>query len=181
VTDEDPWYVQLREEWKPARVRLLLIAESAPDDDGDPARRRYFYSDRLTRDNLFRAVVDALYRTTREDLLGYGKRASLEQLRTDGVYLIDLSTAPVNRLVGPARTRALRESVPGCVARAIALQPEGIVLVKHEVHAMLAQPLRDAGLKVLNDAGLPFPLGNWRAQFVEGVRAAVGRLESRGR
>jgi hypothetical protein len=33
--------------------------------------------------------------------------------------------------------------------------------------------LRDAGVRVLHDQPLPFPLGNWRAEFVAGLRQAL--------
>lgn len=62
VIVELPWYAELREKWRPERVRLLLMAESAPADDGDENRRRFFYLDRLSgADNLFRGTVEALY------------------------------------------------------------------------------------------------------------------------
>jgi hypothetical protein len=39
---EDFWYAERRARWKPDHVRLLLIAESAPDDGGDIENRRFF-------------------------------------------------------------------------------------------------------------------------------------------
>ena len=55
---EDAWYAERRTRWQPEHVRLLLIAESAPDDGGDIANRRFFYDDNLTaKDGLFREVV----------------------------------------------------------------------------------------------------------------------------
>ena len=178
MTDDDTWYAHLREALKPQHVHLLIIGESAPDDDGDPSRRRFFYSDRLAADNLFRSVVDALYQVTKEELRETGKRPWLERLRADEVFLIDLSPVPVNRATRPARVRMLRESVPGCVDRALALRPDGVVLVSRDVHEFLAQPLRDAGLRVLNDEAVPFPLGSWRSAFVSRFRSAVHALES---
>lgn len=58
---EDPWYSVRRPRWKPEHVRLLLIAESAPDDGGDLASRRFFYDEYLTgKDGLFREGVRSL-------------------------------------------------------------------------------------------------------------------------
>lgn len=58
---EDPWYAERRARWRPNRVRLLMIAESVPDDGGDEANRRFFYDDRLTgNDGLFRQTVQVL-------------------------------------------------------------------------------------------------------------------------
>ena len=96
---EEPWYSLLREQWKPNRVHLLLIAESAPDDHGDPSQRRFFYADHFGgADNLFRSVVHAMYGTTKEDLKQTGKRPWLERLRSDGFYLIDLAPYPSTRV-----------------------------------------------------------------------------------
>lgn len=59
---EDPWHAGRRARWKPDDVRLLLIAESAPDDGGNEADRRFFYDDDLTgRDGLFRQVVEVMF------------------------------------------------------------------------------------------------------------------------
>lgn len=177
MQDEDAWYVSLRERWRPEQVRLLLIAESAPDDGGVPSNRRFFYSERLTRDNLFRSVVLALYGITSDELKSVGKSALLQRLVDDGVFLIDLVPFPVNALSGSERFRALRANVAGCVERARMLDPDGVVVVKKDVFRLLAEPLRAAGLPLLHSEGISFPLGNTRAEFVRDFTAAVGRLE----
>ncbi|HWK19289.1 MAG TPA: hypothetical protein VNR37_00770 [Microbacteriaceae bacterium] len=177
--DEEPWYAQLREKWKPEKVRLLLIAESAPDDRGDPSRRRFFYADRLTIDNLFRSVVLALYDVTKDDLVRTEKTDLLARLKDDGVYLIDLVPYPINGLDGAARRQAQTQNVAGCVARGKELVPEGVVVIKKDIFALLDRPLRAAGLPVLHERGIPFPLGNTRAEFVDDLRDAVEKLPAR--
>lgn len=176
--DEEAWYSRLRQQWKPAHVRLLLIAESAPDDGGDEARRRFFYAERLGADNLFRGVVEALYGTTKEDLRKTGKAPWLERLKTDGVYLIDLAPSPVNAMGSAARKRTLTDSVPGCVSRAKALQPDGVIVIKADLYPLLSLPLQKAGLSLLQDGPIAFPLGNTRAEFVHGFNRARSRLGS---
>lgn len=130
MTDEDPRYAQLRSQWNPSRVKLLIIAESAPADGGDVSARRFFYADRLGPDNLFRGVVGAMYGASKMDLQRTGKRPWLERLRDDGFFLIDLAQYPVNALSAAERRRVLHEAFPGCVARASALDPVGVVVVK---------------------------------------------------
>jgi hypothetical protein len=176
VTDEEPWYAQLRSQWKPNRVKLLMIAESPPADGGDVSGRRFFYADRIGPDNLFRGVVEAMYGTSKVDLQRTGKRPWLERLRDDGFFLIDLAPYPVNALSTIERRRVLHEAVPGCVARASALDPEGVVLVKSDLYGMLARPLGAAGLPLLQDRPIAFPLGNTRADFVAGFNQARSRL-----
>lgn len=174
---EAAWYSELRTKWKPARVRLLLIAESAPDDGGDTAQRRFFYSDRLAADNLFRGVVEAMYNVRADSLRRTGKAPWLERLRADGVYLIDLVPYPINRLPHREKRSIQRDSVTNCVERAAQLNPEGIIVIKKDVFDLLAQPLRDAGLPLLHAQGMSFPLGNVRADFVSAFRDALTRLE----
>jgi hypothetical protein len=87
MSEELPWYGELRQRWRPNHVRLLLIAESAPADHGEESRRRFFYLDRLSRaDNLFRGVVEALYGVTQLDSRTEPKTPWLERLRAVGVF-----------------------------------------------------------------------------------------------
>lgn len=176
MTVERPWYSQLREQWKPAHINLLMIAESAPDDGGIVRSRRFFYAERLAADNLFRGVVAAMYDTTKDDLQRSGKRPWLEKLRQDGFFLIDLAPSPVNALSSRRRRELLLQSVPGCVTRAQQLEPEGVVVVKADLYPILAGPLRAAGLHVPQDGPIAFPLGNTRADFIDGFSRARSKL-----
>jgi hypothetical protein len=177
VREELPWYGELRQKWRPNQVHLLLIAESAPADDGDESRRRFFYLDRLSgADNLFRGTVEALYGAAHLDSRTESKTPWLERLRADGVFLIDLVPYPINKLTSSEKRAAQRASVEDAVDRARALSPEGIIVIKKDVFALLDKPLRRAGLPLLHDEGISFPLGNTRAEFVRDVRAARGRL-----
>jgi len=177
--NEDPWYAQRRARWKPARVRLLLIAESAPDDGGDLANRRFFYDEDLTgKDGLFREVTRALYDSP---ILISGSGAKLpwlEKLKADGVYLIDLATVPVNELGTGDRAAALSRNVSETVSLATQLSPDGIALVKQNVFNLLERPLRAAGLPVLHDTMIPFPGSGQQRRFRERFAGALTRLES---
>ena len=45
--------------------------------------------------------------------------------------------------------------------------------VTAQVCKTITPELRNAGLPLLHNEPLPFPLGNWRAQFVAGMREAL--------
>lgn len=153
-----------------------MIAESPPDDGGDVSARRFFYAaDRLSHDNLFRGVVEAMYGTTKDDLRRTGKRPWLERLQRDGFFLIDLAPSPVNKKK-TGRRKVLREAVPSCVARSAALSPEGVVVVKVNLYKLLAGPITAAGLRVLQDRPIAFPLGNTRDDFIIEFNRARSRL-----
>lgn len=172
---ENSWYVDLRAEWKPRRVRILLIGESAPDDDGDISKRRFFYAPTLTMyDNLYRGVVGALFD---EPLLSAGDTKSpwLTRLKDQGIFLIDLVDSPVNNLpVGRAARR--RASVDACVERAVGLNPDGIIICHAPSFKLLRGPLLENGLRLLHDEPIPFPLGSHRASFIARFSKAAGSL-----
>jgi hypothetical protein len=168
----DTWYDDLRHHWKPELVRLLLVGESAPDPGA--AEHRFFYAPTLERrDNLFRGVVEALYEPIPRGSSGQPKRPWLERLHTDGVYLADLVPFPVDKLTSGERRRARREHVAALVKQAEALDPSGIIVCHAPTFLEVAPALRAAELPLLHDDALPFPLGNMRARFVEGMRAAL--------
>jgi hypothetical protein len=179
VVSEDPWYAERRARWKPDAVRLLLVAESAPDDGGDIANRRFFYDDNLTgKDGLFREVVRALYDNP---VLVSGlsaKKPWLEKLKADGVFLIDLAAVPVNDFRIADREAALARNISQTVLLAGDLSPGGIVLVKQNVFDLLERPMRVAGLPLLHDAMIPFPGSGQQKRFRERFADALARLDS---
>lgn len=175
---EDAWYAKLRAHYQPEHVRLLLIGESAPTDHGGTRPRNFFYADHLGYDNLYRGVVEALYDLGGLEKRSHDKRPWLRRLQADGVFLIDLVPYPVNDVSSKKQRKAiLRENVPGCIERARALNPDGIILCSSDVFDALALPLREAGLPLLHTRALSFPLGNVRDQFVAGFREAFARLD----
>lgn len=173
MTSEDDWYATRRAKWKPDHVRLLLIAESAPDDGGDIKNRRFFYDDNLTaHDGLFREVVKTMFNV---GALPGGPRAKtpwLRKLQERGVYLIDLAPVPVNYMAAE-RDAVLAANVAECVALARSLEPGGVVVLKKNVFEMLQDPLRQAGLPLLHDRFIPFPGSGQQKRFREAFAAAL--------
>jgi hypothetical protein len=168
---DETWYEELRERYRPDRLRVLLIAESPPDPGA--GNRRFFYSPELRADNLYRGVAEALY-GERPNFDVRKKTAVLDQLKADGFWLIDAVDTPVDKLGSTARTAAIQAATASVVDACIRLAPElGVIICHGKVYAAAAAPLRDAGVNVLHDESLPFPLGNWRAQFVAGFRRAL--------
>lgn len=171
MTAPKSWFEELRDRQKPRRLEVLLVAESPPDPGA--GERRFFYSPTLTIDNLYRGVAEALYGTDPSLDVG-NKPAVLERLRQDGFWLIDAVEYPINKLPAAQRRAAIRSATPALVDRCRTLAPRrGVIICHAKVHEAVADALRDAGVPVLNEAPLPFPLGNWRRQFIEGFRRAL--------
>jgi hypothetical protein len=177
---ELPWYAELRQMHRPESVRVLLVGESAPDPGA--AERRFFYAPVLDRrDNLYRGVVEALYGCS-PGRAGDPKAPWLDRLKADEVFLIDLVPFPVNDLspnkaeARRLRAKARRDHVASCVEHARQLHPKGVIVCHGPSFDVLAVPMRAAGLPLLHEQAIPFPLGNWRARFATEVRDALDRL-----
>ncbi|HYC99752.1 MAG TPA: hypothetical protein VEB22_00865 [Phycisphaerales bacterium] len=151
--------------YRPGTIRLLLVAEAPPCEV-----TRYFYFEDVDRhDWLFRYTYEGV--TGKKPTRG-AKTANLGELRDAGVFMIDLHEENVEQpsagVLGPL--------VPGLVDRCRALRPTRIALVKSVVHDVAFEPLRAAGLPVI-DERLPFPASGQQRKFLDGflrVRAAAG-------
>lgn len=153
-----------RDRWartfRPAAIDLLIVGEAPP-----ASLDRYFYfPDVWTQDALFRHVVKAVLRI---EPLREEKRELLARLRDAGVFLIDVSTEPLDD--GP-----LAQHVPGLIRRARRLKPRKIILVKANVYDEAYESLVAADLPVI-DARIRFPGQGWQAEFVDTFRRAMRR------
>ena len=148
--------------FKPADVRLLLIAEAPPS-----ALDRYFYFPTVTtQDSLFRYIARLTLGT--EPTRG-NKAELLDELRNAGVFLIDVSLDPIGD------KSELRPLVGSAVHRAEALHPEHIILVKASVFDVMFWPLKEAGLPVVERA-VPFPGSGQQRRFEEAMGSALDSI-----
>lgn len=137
------WYEQLRAQYRPDRLQVLLIGESPPDPGaGD---RRFFYAPTLQIDNLYRGVAQALY-GDHPDVQLTDKPAVLRRLQADGFWLIDTVDRPINHLPPGPRRAAITAAVPQLVARCRDLSPQrGVIICHRVVYQLTTSSLRDAG------------------------------------
>ncbi len=150
------------EKYKPARVRVLLVAEAPPAADD-----RYFYFEDVTKhDWLFLGVAEVLLRgrpVRRE------KPASLKKLQEMGFFLIDLKP-------DPADGSPLQEYVPDLIARCRALAAERIILIKATVYDAAFSTMGAAGLPVINQR-VYFPSTGRQREFREQFARALEARE----
>lgn len=154
---------QAAEQYRPDRIRLLLIAEAPPADPN-----RYFYFHEVNaHDSLFRHVIRSLLgvEPTREN-----KPELLAQLQQQGTFLIDLKPDPVD-------STPLNSYVPDLVHRVHGLNPERIVLIKATVYDAAYAALAAAGLPV-STVRVPFPGSGQQTNFSQAFANAVRESEA---
>ena len=171
TAENQAWYEELRRRYRPSQTEIVFLGESAPDPG--EGQRRFFYAPELRADNLFRGLMLTLYDAGRDQVAGC-KKFWLERFQRDGFWLLDVSLKPVNKLPSSERSRVLRHEAPGAVERIREADPRvGVVVCHTRAFEAAAGPIRAAGIRLLPDRPLPFPLGNRRHQFVAGVRASL--------
>ena len=122
---------RLRRQYRPRRVRVLLVGESPP------ASGRHFYD---ANSGLYRAVRDT-FAATQPSIDGRDFR---ERFRDHGWFLCDLSDRPVNRL-RPAKRQAAHalgiNRLAGVLRR---WRPQAVVVVVTAVGRHVRRAIRQA-------------------------------------
>jgi hypothetical protein len=162
-------YEALRQRYRPDHIQVLLVGESRP------AGGTFFY---LANSYLYYATHEAFQ-------LAYGPMPEgtefLELLRDRGVWLYDLADKPVDRMRGRPRRAAVQARVVDLVDLLRTTRPPLVVGIKRNLESTLRQAAKDADLEVSRLRFLPFPLYQWRAEYIRGLAELIGGLKRRRR
>ncbi len=148
---------RLRKRYRPRRVQILFVGESAP------ASGLFFYR-----------ADSGLYRVLRETFLtafpALRKTDFLDSFRALGCYLVDLCGQPVDRMDSRARRRACDVGEARLVRTIRALRPKVIVTVVRSIRGNVIRAQQQAGWSGPH-IDLPYP-GRWsrhRRKFRRGL------------
>jgi len=166
--DEQPnEFESLRDRYRPEAIHVLMVGESRP------AGGTFFYK---ADSHLFYATREAWVRA--HGAAPHGAEF-LSQLKDHGVWLYDLAVAPVNRMSGRPRREAVASRTADLVELMRATNPARVVAIKRSLEPVARSAMTSAGMNLDRLVVLPFPLYQWRAEYVEGlagVFAALGDL-----
>lgn len=150
--------------YRPARVKLLLLAEAPPCDTS----RYFYYSDIPNHDWLYVYVAKGLFGDVAVPELRAGKTGFLGAMRDAGVFMIDLAAGGMK---DPTLAK-LRPLVPEAVERCNELKPGAIVLIKSSVYDVAFEALSRAKMPVM-DVRMPFPASGQQPAFLKGFARAL--------
>jgi len=157
-------YDDIRRQYRPNKVRWLLIAESPPPGP-DFGGSRHFYRDTPPRpdDRVFNNTIKALYGDAEgqnDQELQEHKAEWLKQLQADGLYMIEaLEESQAHQVTKKQRQERIAVALPRLIERVkqLATPETGLVLIKSNVFDVAAEPLQQAGFKVLNQKLVDYP------------------------
>jgi hypothetical protein len=141
--------------FKPARVRVLFVGESAP------AGGTFFY---FANSNLYEYTRKA-FQLVFGPKCGQGV-AFLEFFRDHEFFLDDLCLSPVNNLDKPSRRRICKQNIPSLVTRLRDYQPEVVAIVKIDIEPYVRASLIKADLGSVIYRTFPFPAMSHQWRYV---------------
>lgn len=157
-------YDEIRRQYRPHHIKMLLIAESPPPPAQIQSSRQFYYTDRIRKDDrLFVNTIRALYPETidtPEKELEQEKERWLKRFQNDGWYMIEaLEISQEHEVTKQQRQDRIRASLPGLIERVhkLANLDTKIILIKSNVFDIAAEPLRKAGFRVLNTELVDYP------------------------
>jgi len=157
-------YDEIRYEYRPRHIKVLLIAESPPSASDIQSSRQFYYTDRVRQDDrLFTNTIRALYPEAAdipEPELEQVKDEWLRRFQSDGYYMIEaLEKSQPHEVTKNQRQDRIRAALPRLVERVRQLVESDtrLILIKSNVYEVAAEPLRQAGFTVLNTELVDYP------------------------
>ena len=157
-------YEIIRQKYRPAHIKFLLIAESPPPAPDVQSSRQFYYTGRIRKDDrLFTNTIRALYPEAfevPEPELEAQKEQWLMRFMNDGWYMIEaLTQSQPHEATKQQRQERIRQALPALIDRVrnLVSAETKIILIKSNVYDVAALPLRDAGFAVLNTELVDYP------------------------
>jgi hypothetical protein len=149
-------FEKARREYRPSKIRLLIIAESPPSSGGF-----FYFPKTIGKDHLFRETMKTigLWLHSAPMPRGVDKRPMLRSFQSMGFYLLDSSTDPVDKMPNHSRRESIQDQLPRLVKDVKRADPLNIVIVKSSIFGPVSSALEEAGFgsRVLNNQPIPFP------------------------
>jgi hypothetical protein len=157
-------YDDVRRQYRPDRIKVLLVAESPPPAPDVQSSRQFYYTDRLRKDDrLFVNTIRALWpeaMDVSEGELEMDKASWLRKFQDKGWYMIEaLEDSQEHEVTKKQRQERIAATVPRLIERVRELAEPGtkLILIKSNVYDVATEPLRAAGFTVLNHELVDYP------------------------
>lgn len=176
----DPYapYAEAAAKYRPKKVRILFIQESPPY----AADRHFYFMGVKAHDGFWVNLMRFLYAPEFTDDTSAERARKdhwLTRFQKDGYWTIDSTHGSISKGEHEERVEIIARHAPERVAEVKAIKPAQIVLVKKSVFDALSEPLRAAGLPVVNEVAVPYPGRGQEGRFARTLQGLVdsGKLK----
>lgn len=137
---------ELRQSFKPTKVKTLFIGESPP------AGNTFFYNGNSKLYQCISSSFQAVFPS-----MSKGPDKFLKQFSEMGCYLDDLCIDPVNKLSEEKRIQARKRGIPGLSQRISILNPAAIICVMKAISSHVNEAIQISGISLSYSAESSFP------------------------
>ncbi|MDR3296059.1 MAG: hypothetical protein LBT26_09580 [Clostridiales Family XIII bacterium] len=158
-------YEELREKYKPSKVKVLFVGESRPESG------TFFYAE---NSNLYKYTKEAFERFHHESDGNW-----LEFFKKCGGWLYDVCDVPVNSLSGSERCRQIELGLPNLLDTIKELKPKYIIVVKKgEMKKITFERICKEGyVNEETTFNLPFPACGRQNEYRDGLSEIIKKLD----
>ncbi len=171
MTDPGPARAAATQQYRPAQIRILFVAESPP-----AAPDRHFYFEDVTRaDTLWVQLTRALYPQEFGQTAQERKRKGvwLQRFQQDGYWMLEAVPNPIGKKTKEAQ---IRENTARVLDTIQAAAPRHVVLIATPVYKVLQPPLAGAGISLPQPLAVPFPGHGQQGRFHAAMQATLAAI-----
>lgn len=165
-----------RQKYRPAKVRLLFVAESPPPS----VERFFYYEDVREKDSLFLEMMKVLYvPDASAPEIRPRKAEYLRRFREDGYFLMDALDEPIGVKGTAAKTKkvvAHRDAFLDRLSPVVGSETP-IILIARPVYDGLLTFLNENGFNVVNSEMIDFPGSGRQGAFKEKMGRHLTQLD----
>lgn len=149
-------FESIREQYRPERVKLLLVGESPPSNG------RFFYQrSAMTTftSRPFEKVFDVQFLDNQE---------FLQFFKEKGCFLEDLSHDPVDKLPKKEREERLQAAVSDFAETINTINPPVVAIVLKKIEQFVKEAISESGLSPMTYT-LPFPGNGYQNEYIDAL------------
>lgn len=170
-------FEQVRLQYKPKRIKYLLVAETPPKSDS----KRFFYFEKVDKqDSLFLETMKLLY----PEITGHfdtktirrKKKEFLERFKCDGFYLIDSLDSPFDRRYSSSqKVKLIKAGQKELLTKLKGLlhQNTQVILIAVPVFRANFEFLKNNGIPVVNKESIDFPGSGGQKKYIEKMKRLI--------
>lgn len=163
-----------RKNYKPEKVKYLLIAEAPPDN----LSRFFYYESVINHDYLFLGIAQSLFPKLKSLYIESNRNPEIKELilkkfQQDGFYLLDLSPVPRSLLETSlsSQIHSLNQNIKNIINK-----ETKVILIKTNVYDIAFETLNRNFENVIN-CRIPFPGQGWQKEFQIRFKKALEMAE----
>ena len=168
---------ELRERYRPAEIKYLLLAESPPLSQPDQFRF-FYYPGKEWWDFFFRSVMVVVFPEFKTSYKKGDKGKWLDRFKEAGFFMMDAVDTPINTITEKERERVILSEIKARIAAIgnLVSKKTPIFLIKKNIFNIFYPILMEQGFNICHDEIIPFPSTGQQERFKQRFKRLLDGL-----